>query len=269
MRPRSDWSGNGQTSTASLAPDAGAGPGGRRETLERTLTVGLARPGDPSRVMTHAPEPGRPTVVLMCGLPASGKTTTAGRLHARLGGTLIRSCDVYQRLGIDLPDWVAKTRGFTENVGAYERVRDQAYAEMARLLDGSLTAGAAPVVVDAVHGERAKRAVVFDLCRRHAAAPVLVWCRCDELAETERRLAARRGREVEPEREASDVSVYRHIVSLWDDPLEEDGRMDVVVYDTRAGTACWVRRGQSDRRELIQATLVGPATNCSRPGPDA
>ena len=36
----------------------------------------------------------------MCGLPASGKTTTAERWHARLGGVLIRSCDVYQALGI-------------------------------------------------------------------------------------------------------------------------------------------------------------------------
>jgi predicted kinase len=209
---------------------------------------------------------GRPIVVLMCGLPASGKTTTAGRLHAALGGTLIRSCDVYQRLGIDLPDWVAKTRGFTENVGAYERVRDLAYAEMARLLEGSLVAGATPVVVDAVHGERAKRAVVFDLCRRYAAAPALVWCRCDDLAETQRRLAARRGREAEPEREASDVSVYRHIVSLWDEPLEDDGAPDVVLYDTRTGTTRWVRSGRSRCRELIQPALVPTAMNRSRLG---
>ncbi len=158
----------------------------------------------------------------MCGLPVSGKTTTAGRLHAVLGGTLIRSCDVYQRLGICLPDWVARTRGFTEAVGAYEQVRDHAYEEMARLLEESLAAGETLAILDAVHCERAKRAIVFDLCHRYAAAPVLVWCRCDDLAEMERRLAARRGREAEPAHEASDVSVYRHIVSLWDDPLEDN-----------------------------------------------
>jgi predicted kinase len=54
----------------------------------------------------------------MCGLPASGKTTTAERSHRRLGGALIRNCDVYQALGISLPDWVRRTRGFTVNVEA-------------------------------------------------------------------------------------------------------------------------------------------------------
>lgn len=207
--------------------------------------------------MNRAPELGGTTVVVMCGLPASGKTTAAERLHASLGGTLIRSCDVYQRLGIDLAHWVAKTRGLTENVTAYERVRDQAYVEMARLLEAHLAGGAACVIVDAVHGERAKRAVVFDLCRRYAAAPVLVWCRCDDFAETQRRLAARRGREAEPEREASDVSVYHHIVGLWDDPLEDAVAVDVLVYDTHAETARCVRRATA-RIAVIDGALRGP-----------
>ncbi len=206
--------------------------------------------------MSYAPDLGGPTVVLMCGLPASGKTTTAERLHAALNGTLIRSCDVYQRLGICLPDWVARTRGFTENVGAYERVRDQAYEEMARLLEENLAGGATSVIVDAVHGERAKRAVVFGICGRYAAASVLVCCRCDDFAEIERRLAARRGREkVEPEHEASDMSVYRHIVSLWDDPLQDDVAVDVAVYDTRGETVRWVRRGSSSPVDVIDAVL--------------
>lgn len=191
----------------------------------------------------------------MCGLPASGKTTTAERLHAALGGTLIRSCDVYQQLGICLPDWVAKTRGFTENVEAYERVRDEAYVEMARLLGESLAGGAPLVIVDAVHGERAKRAVVFDICRRHGAAPVLLWCRCDDFAETQRRLAARRGREAEPEREASDASVYQHIVSLWDDPREDAEVTDLAVYDTRVDTTRWVRRRTAAHVDVIDAAL--------------
>ena len=68
-------------------------------------------------------------VVMMCGLPASGKTSTAGLLHAHAGGVLIRSCDVYADLGIRLPDWVERTRGFTVNVHEYDHVRDRAYAE--------------------------------------------------------------------------------------------------------------------------------------------
>jgi len=61
----------------------------------------------------------RASVVMMCGLPASGKTTTAGHLHSYAGGALIRSCDVYADLGIRLPDWVARTRGFTIDVHEY------------------------------------------------------------------------------------------------------------------------------------------------------
>jgi predicted kinase len=178
-----------------------------------------------------------PTVVLMCGLPASGKTTTAERIHAAAGGVLIRSCDVWADLGISLPAWVAATRGFTENVGAYERRRDEAYREMASRLRGALAGGARFVVVDAVHGERDKRAEVYRACAEFGAAPLVVWCRCDDFAETRRRFARRAGREHEGPNEASDLSVFRHIASLWSDPLGErlpDGReVPVAIVDTR------------------------------------
>jgi len=132
--------------------------------------------------------------MLMSGLPASGKTTTAGRLHAVLGGTLIRSCDVYQRLGIRLPEWVARTRGFTEGVEAYEQVRDHAYDEMARSLEETLVTG---------------------------SSLVIVLCECDDWRETERRFAARRGREGEPPHEASDLAVYRDIKRRWQHPAAD------------------------------------------------
>src|SRR5262249_30998385 len=96
-------------------------------------------------------------VVLMCGLPAAGKTTTAERLHARLGRVLIRSCDVYQELGICLSDWVQRTSAFPHHVTAYEQARDAAYARMLSLLECHLTEGAQLVIIDAVHGEPAKR----------------------------------------------------------------------------------------------------------------
>src|SRR2546423_4754875 len=168
---------------------------------------------------------------MMCGLPASGKTTTAARLHATLGGFLIRSCDVYRDLGISLPEWVRRTDGFTEGVVAYERLRDAAYREMARRLQVGLDSGASPIVVDAVHGEADKRAAVYATCRAHGASPALVWCRCDDPAEIERRLRSRQGRELEPEHEAADASVVRHLTGLWTDPTS-DATIPVVVYDT-------------------------------------
>lgn len=176
-------------------------------------------------------------VVILCGLPASGKTTAAGRLHARAGGTLIRSCDVYRDLGIDLAGWVRRTDGFTRGVGAYERLRDRAYVEMAARLERALAAGTPLVILDAVHGERAKRAVVYERCRAHGARVTVVWCRCDDADEVRRRFAARRDR-TEPEHEAADLSVFRHIEALWDDPsLDPPVQADevtVVLYDSLA-----------------------------------
>jgi predicted kinase len=219
--------------------------------------------GDSHRISVAADDAERgvtaPQVVLMCGLPASGKTTTAARLHAGLGGTLIRSCDVYQALGISLPYWVQRTQGFTRETGAYERLRDAAYVEMARQLAWSLQGGATMVIVDAVHGERAKRHVVYEICARHGGAPILVWCRCDDAAEVARRMRARRGRESSPEHEASDLSVFRHISGLWEDPTSDqlgDGRaVATVIYDTRASRASLVRGAPSRLVDRIHSAL--------------
>jgi predicted kinase len=173
----------------------------------------------------------------MCGLPASGKTTTAGRLYASLGGRLIRSCDVYADLGISLPDWVRRTNGFTVRVDEYARLRDAAYVEMARRVDEGLRVGVTPLIVDAVHGEPDKRAAVYAACRARGASPLLVWCRCDDDAETERRVHGRRGREREPEHEAADLSVVRHLTGLWRDPTPDaqgTPAIPILVYDTVA-----------------------------------
>jgi predicted kinase len=173
------------------------------------------------------------SVLLVCGLPASGKTSTAMRLHAALGGALIRSCDVYADLGIDLPAWVRRTRGFTVDAAAYERVRDDAYREMARRLDATLAATPAIVSLDAVHGEADKRHAVYAVCEAHRRRPALLWCRCDDPDEVRWRLAQRRGREHQAEHEASDPSIVRHLAGLWNDPAADD--VPVATYDTTTG----------------------------------
>ncbi len=215
--------------------------------------------------MSQTRDRGGATVVLMSGLPASGKTTTAGRLHAVLGGTIIRSCDVYQRLGIRLPEWVAKTRGFTEAVEAYERARDDAYEEMARLLAAALVTGASLVIVDAVHGEVPKRQAVYGVCVTHGATPVVVLCECDDWRETEHRFAARRGREGEPEHEASDLAVYRDIKRRWQHPGADrlpDGRAPTILrVDTLRNRLAAESSGDPSivtaiRRALAPATRV-------------
>jgi predicted kinase len=205
-------------------------------------------------------------VVLMSGLPAAGKTTTAGRLHAALGGLLIRSCDVYADLGISLPDWVRRTRGFTERVDEYARLRDAAYAEMARRLDAGLAAGTGAIVLDAVHGEPAKRASVYAACRARGASPVVVWCRCDDAAEIERRVASRRGRDGEPEHEASDLSVVRHLTGLWRDP-PDDPAVPVIAYDTRGPWVAGRSGPPSPLADRVAAALASSDDGTMTPAP--
>jgi len=195
----------------------------------------------------------------MCGLPAAGKTTTAERLHARLGGVLIRSCDVYQELGICLSDWVERTRGFTHDVAAYEQARDAAYARMLSLLECHLTEGAQLVIIDAVHGEPAKRRAIFHVCATFGANPLLVWCRCDDRQETERRIMGRRGREADPACEASDRSVFDHIARLWESPSRErcgSAVVPICTYDTQLGALHWWRQAGRPAADLIEEALT-------------
>lgn len=200
--------------------------------------------------VSHVEHVGDPTAVLMCGLPASGKTTTAMRLHARLGGVLIRSCDVYQELGIVLPEWVKRTAGFTANVAEYDRVRDNAYGEMAGRAEASLAKGIPLIIIDAVHAERAKRQRLYALCSTRRAMPILVVCLCADFAEVQQRFRAREGHEADPEREASDPSVFHDIRRRWESPLEDelpDGtRPAILIYDTlNRGVTCLPGAGAS------------------------
>lgn len=196
-------------------------------------------------------------VIVMCGLPVSGKTSTAARLHAVAGGTLIRSCDVYRSLGIVLPEWVRRTRGFTVDVAAYDAVRDAAYREMGRRLEAALKAAATPVIVDAVHGERDKRQAVWARCRAYGVRPALVWCRCDDAGEIAARVRARHGRDTEPEHEASDPSVFDDIARRWQDP-HDDGTWSVIAqYDTHADRLRALPAGGDAAVALIRAALEG------------
>ncbi|MBI2161472.1 MAG: ATP-binding protein [Candidatus Rokubacteria bacterium] len=180
-----------------------------------------------------------PAVIMTCGLPASGKTSTAMRLHAHLGGVLVRSCDVYQELGIVLSEWVTRTQGFTANVAEYHQLRDEASREMARRVDTSLAAGSPVVIVDAVHGERDKRRKLYEICHARGVAPILVLCVCDDFEEVRRRFRARGGREAEPEHEASDLSVFHDIRRRWESPMTDelpDGtRPTILTYETVPG----------------------------------
>ncbi len=208
----------------------------------------------------------RTSVVMMCGLPASGKTTTAGQLHACAGGVLIRSCDVYADLDIQLPAWVARTRGFTAGLHEYDRVRDRAYEEIAHRLEEHLRA-AALVILDAVYGERAKRSRIYSICRARRADLTLVRCRCDDPSEVARRFARRRGHESVPEHEASDWSVFGDIARRWEDPqadIATGGAPAIVTVDTWREPRVVSASGPSWVTERLRQAFSAAYANAAR-----
>jgi predicted kinase len=203
---------------------------------------------------------------MMSGLPASGKTTTAMRLHAELGGLLIRSCDIYQELGIVLSQWVERTRRFTVDVAAYSRARDDAYNLIANRVDATIEMGLPLVIVDAVHGERDKRRRLYDICHVRRATPVIVLCSCDNFEEVRRRFRTRQGRECEPQHEASDLSVFHDIARRWQSPADDvllDGtRPTMLTYDTLAGR---VAVDHTDLPEMAQRIRLVLGSRVSTP----
>ena len=208
----------------------------------------------------------RSSVVMMCGLPASGKTTTAGQLHACAGGVLIRSCDVYADLDIRLPAWVARTHGFTTGVHEYDRVRDGAYEEIVHRLTEHLRATTL-VILDAVYGERAKRSRIYSICRARRADLTLVHCRCDDPTEVTRRFARRRGHESVREHEASDWSVFRDIERRWEDPHADvagGGVPAIVTVDTSRGPRVVGASGQSWVAERLRQAFSAAYANAHR-----
>lgn len=142
-----------------------------------------------------------PCLVLIAGLPGTGKSTIARRLAQEAGFTVVRS-DVIRKeiarknhaVGIYTPEW-----------------DDRTYVECLRRAEQVLDHGGR-VLVDANFREEGRRLMFLRAAARRCVPFILFLCRAD--AEIVRiRLAARRG-------DASDAdwSIYRRVAKLWQDP---------------------------------------------------
>jgi aminoglycoside phosphotransferase family enzyme/predicted kinase len=151
---------------------------------------------------------GRPCLVLVGGLPGTGKSTLARGLVERAGCTLVRSDVVRKQLaglaeaasarsiageGIYAPAWTART---------YDECLRRAEA---LLLDGKR------VVVDATFSEERRRREFLDLAARLAVPAANVLCQA-EPATVRQRLEQRRG-------DASDAdwSIYEQAATRWEE----------------------------------------------------
>jgi aminoglycoside phosphotransferase family enzyme/predicted kinase len=176
---------------------------------------------------------GRPGVVLVGGLPGTGKSTLARDLAARAGLTVIRSDEVRKELaGRAGQDSAAAPFGEGLYTPEWD---DRTYAECLRRADAIVYEGGR-ALVDATFREEARRRLFLDAALRWGVASCLLLCRADP-GVVRARLANRRG-------DASDAdwSVYEQAARRWEEPSPR----------TRAATRL-IDSGQSPAEALAQA----------------
>ncbi|MSQ41870.1 MAG: hypothetical protein EXR65_02395 [Dehalococcoidia bacterium] len=129
-----------------------------------------------------------PALVLLAGLPASGKSTVAGTLAARAGAAYLSSDAVRKQLaGLDPR---ARAEG-TFRGGLYDdAITERTYAELRRRAAAHLEAGA-PVVLDATYASARQRAAALALAAERGVPALIAELRLTD-DEARARMAARR-----------------------------------------------------------------------------
>ena len=132
-----------------------------------------------------------PAVVVMCGLPATGKSTVAGTLAGRIGAAYVSSDIVRKQLARIDP---RERAGEAFRAGLYApEMTERTYDELRRRAREHLDAGRA-VVIDAMHGRASERAAARALAAERGFPCLIVELRLDE-AQARARIA---GREDDP-----------------------------------------------------------------------
>jgi aminoglycoside phosphotransferase family enzyme/predicted kinase len=180
-----------------------------------------------------------PCLVVLCGLPGTGKSWIARRVARGLGASLLRTDVVRKRMAGMPPASHPAGPAQVEALYGGDRV-GRVYAETQKLATARLAAGGS-VVVDATFSRACWRQPLLDAGVQLGAAVILVHVRCDD-DEIRRRLVARRDDPAEPS--DADVAVYERSLSSFEVPDEVAPalRMDVTSGE--------------DPEDVLLATLV-------------
>ncbi len=131
----------------------------------------------------------RPLLILISGLPGTGKTTLATGLGQRIGAVVLSRDQARQEIGGPL---VVLDRGFTRLFGRYRRgLQEEGNCRLEEAVAKELVAGRS-VVVEVV-ADRLIRQRLHELAAQHGARVRAVEVTCSDPAELVRRLSGRPG----------------------------------------------------------------------------
>jgi aminoglycoside phosphotransferase family enzyme/predicted kinase len=129
----------------------------------------------------------RPCVVVMAGLPATGKSTVAGTLAARIGAAYVSSDATRKQLAGLNPRARVPEERHAEVYGP--EMNERTYSEVRRRAAMHLEAGR-PVILDAMHGRAEERLAAVELAREHGVPAVIAELRLDD-GDARRRIEGR------------------------------------------------------------------------------
>jgi aminoglycoside phosphotransferase family enzyme/predicted kinase len=171
--------------------------------------------------------PQRPCLLLVGGLPGTGKSTLAGGLAERAGFTVIRSDPVRKELaGIPAATAASGPSAFGQGIYTPEWT-DRTYAECLRRAEAELFEGGR-VLVDASFAAEVRRRRFLDAAREWGVPGILLVCQADE-ADVEKRL-----RERKDDASDADWSIYQQALAEWE-PLGPATQTQAQVIVTNDG----------------------------------